>query len=228
MSGHYCTACGHPLDPGSRFCTGCGQVAEGDAPAGAGAAVLPQAAAAPLSPPAPAPPVSPAPVPAPSGDRGRRAVALVGAAIVGVLAVITVVVTVLAIGGDGEDEAGTVSAPATATSTTAPTTTATPATTAAPTTTAAPATTAPPSPDRGDEAIDAVEARFCPPEPGMEDWTTYITELRAEEVDVLLYRVAVRVELDSGGWTAAYDVDFATELGPEVRPLDDDSASLLC
>jgi hypothetical protein len=143
--------------------------------------------------------------------------------------VITIVVAVLALGGDDEgDGGGTVAAPATSTptsTTTAPTTT---ATTAAPTTTAAPATTAPPSPDRGDEAIDAVEARFCPPEPGMEDWTTYITELRAEEVDFLLYRVSVRIELDSGGWTASYDVDFATELGPEVRPLDDDSASLLC
>jgi hypothetical protein len=245
MSGHFCTACGHPLDSEVHFCTSCGHPVDPAAPAPeVGSAAPPPPPAVPAPPAAPpplgvpAPPVVPPPVGlapgpgvGPDPERGRRIVAWVGGAVVALLALVTVVVAVASLGGGGDDDelvaTATSAAPASSTTaSTAPTTAPVPATTAPATT--APATSAPLTGDRGDEAIDAVEARFCPPEPGMEDWTTYITELSAQEIDFELYRVEVRIELDSGGWTAAFDVDFATELGPEIRPLDDESAALLC
>ena len=98
----------------------------------------------------------------------------------------------------------------------------------APTTTRpTPTTAAPDDVDRSQEAIDAVEAAFCTT-PGVEDWRQYITGITATETDLLLYRVAVRIELDSGGWTALFDVDFATEGGPEIRAVNSESADLLC
>jgi len=99
---------------------------------------------------------------------------------------------------------------------------------------AAPATTQPPPTtrlddgDRSQAAISAVEAAFCGPSPGIEDWRQYITGITATETDTLLYRVEVRIELDSGGWTALFDADFATEHGPEIRPVNDESSDLLC
>lgn len=102
------------------------------------------------------------------------------------------------------------------------------ATTPTPTTTRpTPTTAAPDDADRSQEAIDAVERALCPT-PGVEDWRRYVTGITATETDFLLYRVAVRIELDSGGWTALFDVDFATEGGPEIRPVNDDSSALLC
>lgn len=101
-------------------------------------------------------------------------------------------------------------------------------TTPAPTTTRpTPTTAAPDDADRSQEAIDAVEGALCPT-PGVEDWQRYITGFTATETDFLLYRVEVRIELDSGGWTALFDVDFATEGGPEIRPANDESSDLLC
>ena len=38
----------------------------------------------------------------------------------------------------------------------------------------------------------------------------------------------IDIELDSGSWTALFDVDFATEDGPEIRPVNEESAALLC
>lgn len=93
-------------------------------------------------------------------------------------------------------------------------------------TTAAPVP--PTTPDRSQEAISAVEASLCGPSPGVEDWRQYITRITATEIDFELYRVEVRIELDSGGWTALFDADFATEFGPVIRPVDDESADLLC
>lgn len=75
---------------------------------------------------------------------------------------------------------------------------------------------------RSDEAKQAITSRFCG---GLSE---YVAWVRAQEIDTELYRVEVHIELDSGEWTAGFDVDFATELGPEIRPLDDESADLLC
>jgi len=113
-----------------------------------------------------------------------------------------------------------------------PTTTTTAATTATTPTTRPPATAPPTAPPQGDdrsaEAVAAVESQYCPPEAGMDDWRAYIVETRGYETDYLLYRVEVDIQLDSGSWTALFDVDFATEMGPEVRPVNDESADLLC
>jgi hypothetical protein len=85
------------------------------------------------------------------------------------------------------------------------------------------------APDRTQEAIDAVQGRFCGQTPGVdEDWRQYITRITATETDFELYRVVVRIELDSGGWDALFDVDFATEFGPEIRPVNAESGDLLC
>lgn len=85
------------------------------------------------------------------------------------------------------------------------------------------------APDRTQEAIDAVQGRLCGQTPGIdEDWRQYITSITATETDFELYRVDVRIDLDSGGWDALFDVDFATEGGPEIRPVNSESADLLC
>lgn len=75
---------------------------------------------------------------------------------------------------------------------------------------------------RGEEARQAITSRFCG------GFSEYVTSVRARETDIELYRVEVHIELDSGEWTAMFDVDFATEFGPEIRPLNDESADLLC
>jgi hypothetical protein len=83
-------------------------------------------------------------------------------------------------------------------------------------------TTGPEAVDRRAEAKQAITSRYCG------GFSEYVTWVRARETDTELYRVEVHIELDSGEWTAAFDVDFATEFGPEIRPLNDESADLLC
>ncbi|MDO9496981.1 MAG: hypothetical protein Q7J48_14845 [Nocardioides sp.] len=75
---------------------------------------------------------------------------------------------------------------------------------------------------RGEEAKQAITSRFC------SGFSEYVTWVRARETDTELYRVEVHIELDSGEWTAKFDVDFATEFGPEIRPVNDESGDLLC
>jgi hypothetical protein len=88
-------------------------------------------------------------------------------------------------------------------------------------------TSAPQDHDRSKEAMGWVQDSFCA-DPDVEDWRQYITDVRAHETDDLLYRVEVDITLDSGAWTALFDVDFATEDGPDIRPVNSESAALLC
>jgi hypothetical protein len=87
---------------------------------------------------------------------------------------------------------------------------------------AEPGATAPSGTDRRAEAKQAITSRYCG------GFSQYVTWVRARETGTELYRVEVHIALDSGEWTARFDVDFATELGPEIRPLNDESADLLC
>ncbi|MDP2774252.1 MAG: hypothetical protein Q8O61_11930 [Nocardioides sp.] len=75
---------------------------------------------------------------------------------------------------------------------------------------------------RDEEAKQAITSGLCS---GVSD---YVAWVRARETDFELYRVEVHIKLDSGEWTARFDVDFATEFGPEIRPVDDESGDLLC
>lgn len=98
------------------------------------------------------------------------------------------------------------------------------------TTTTRPRTTTTSEPqdyDRSKEAMGWVQDSFCA-DPDVEDWRQYITDVRGFETDYLLYRVEVDITLDSGAWTALFDVDFATEDGPDIRPVNSESAALLC
>ncbi len=83
--------------------------------------------------------------------------------------------------------------------------------------------TAPPAAtDRRAEAKKAITSRYCG------GFSQYVTSVRARKTGTELYRVEVHIVLDSGEWTAKFDVDFATEFGPEIRPINDESADLLC
>ncbi len=233
MAAKFCTSCGAPLVEGDHFCTSCGEPIDGTTappPAVPPPIVPPPDVPPPVLPPPPAPmspggppPITAMPPTAPGPDgAGRSRVPLWVA--VGVLAGLVVVLGVLLVvrsDGDGDDQrvaATTTSLPRT-TSTTTSTTTTRPPTTTAPPTTAPPATVAP-TPDRSEEAIDDVAARMCD--------TTYITEYTSEEIDTELWRVDVHIVLDSGEWWAHFDVDYATEFGPEIRPADDVSGEMLC
>ena len=79
-----------------------------------------------------------------------------------------------------------------------------------------------PTTDRGSEAKSAVTSRYC------DGVAEYVDWVRAREIDLELYRVTVHIQLDSGEWTGKFDVDFATEFGPEIRPLNDASGDLIC
>lgn len=89
------------------------------------------------------------------------------------------------------------------------------------------ATTAPSS-DRSAQAVAAVEGSLCNSDPSLDDWRQYITGITAHETETDLYRVEVRIQLDSGAWTALFDADFATEDGPVIRAINSESAALLC
>ena len=102
--------------------------------------------------------------------------------------------------------------------TTTTTTTSTTTTTRPPTTTAAPTV---PSGDRSQEAIGVVQASLCG------DVTAYVSGYRAYELQTDLYEVQVDITLDSGSWTAYFQVEFASEF-PLVNPQNSESAALLC
>lgn len=118
----------------------------------------------------------------------------------------------------------------TTTSTTTSTTTTTIPTTTSPPPTRPPTlppTTAPPTQGgREGEAVWWIQEAI-----GACDPTSFevITDIRAlpTERDTL-YVVDVALSLDSGSWTAAFEVDFATEEFPEIRPADAESAALIC
>ncbi|WP_372735191.1 DUF6777 domain-containing protein [Nocardioides sp.] len=76
--------------------------------------------------------------------------------------------------------------------------------------------------DKAQQAVEAVRLSLCP------DVKQYVGSIRAREVETDLFRVEVKIVLDSGQWTAKFDADFATEFGPEIRPVNDNSADLLC
>ena len=116
------------------------------------------------------------------------------------------------VGTTGDADADDPRTTTTTTTTTRPTTT-----TTRPRTT----TTAPPSADRSQEAIAVMEASLCP------DSLPYVSGYRAYELRTDRYRVEVDITLDSGSWTAYFDVEFASEF-PLVEPQDSESAALLC
>ena len=76
--------------------------------------------------------------------------------------------------------------------------------------------------ERAGEAKRAITSRYCG------GFSQYVTWVHARETESQLYRVEVHIALDSGEWTAKFDVDFATEGGPDIRPLNNASADLLC
>ena len=76
------------------------------------------------------------------------------------------------------------------------------------------------TPDRSSEAIAAVRARFCQ---GIEE---YVAGVKARSTGPDAYLVDVRIELDSGAWTARFDVDLSGS--PRVVARDPDSGALLC
>ena len=77
------------------------------------------------------------------------------------------------------------------------------------------------TPDRSKDAIAAVRNRFCS---GVDD---YVADIKARASGSGTYLVQVRIELDSGAWTARFDVDLSGG-APRVVARDPDSAALLC
>ena len=77
------------------------------------------------------------------------------------------------------------------------------------------------APDRSDEAIAAVRNRFCA---GVDD---YVADIGARATGPRTYLVQVRIELDSGAWTAKFDVDVSGG-APRVEARNPDSGALLC
>ena len=75
---------------------------------------------------------------------------------------------------------------------------------------------------RGPEAKVAVTSLFCA------EVDQYVERVTARETALDLYRVRVLIVLDSGQWTAWYDVDLSDAAGPQVSTRDADSAGLLC
>ncbi len=78
------------------------------------------------------------------------------------------------------------------------------------------------SANRGPEARTAVTSLFCA------EVDQYVSRVTARETSPNQYRVNVIVALDSGSWTARYDVDLSQPSGPKVSATDSDAGGLLC
>lgn len=77
------------------------------------------------------------------------------------------------------------------------------------------------SSDRSDDAIDAVRSRFC------DGVAEYVARIDARRTTGDRYRVEVRIELDSGAWTATFEVDLS-RTPARVVPVGPNSGELLC
>jgi len=117
------------------------------------------------------------------------------------------------------------------TTTTTSTTSSTTSTTATPPT--APPTSAVPTVpetyvlDRSSEATNWVMQAIARCSPDSMEYIETTSAQVSTERDTL-YHVKVHIVLDSGDWWAAFEVDFATEVAPDIRPLDAASAPLVC
>jgi hypothetical protein len=106
-------------------------------------------------------------------------------------------------------------------------------TSAPPPTTATPRPTAPAppptsSPDRSGQSVLLVQDAIarCAAGSGFDPFDV-IMNMFAEQVGPTVWRVEAVIVLDSGGWSAYFDVDYSNPSDPLIEPLDPDSAQLI-